>query len=144
MVPHTLHELEWTEHACYQNNTCSLTMRDTRLNNIDTKETWVLKTVSDTEAVYQHFSNGTLRSMTNSGSNSIAFPGMHATYVFSSWEYGNPGPGAHKWMSNFTNRIPSGSKNISLTTHSSPEFYNPWTNQGASGVTRSGTINNCV
>ena len=144
VVPHTLHETEWTEEPCYQNNACSLVMRNARLDNIDIKENWVLKTVSDTEAVYQHSSNGTLRSMTNSGSNSVTFTGMHATYTFSSWEYGNNGPGSHKWMTNFTSPVSSGSKNISLTTTWSPEFYNPWTNQGALGVTRIGTINNCV
>lgn len=144
VVPHTLHETEWTQHNCYQNNACGLSFRNMRLDNVVIKETWILKTVSDTQVVYQHSSNGTVRSMTNSGSNNVTFTGMHATHTFSSWEYGNPGPGAHKWMTNFTNPTPFGSKNISLTTQFSPEFYNPWTNQGASGVTKSGTINNCV
>jgi len=143
VVPAILQETEWTQHICYQNSICSPTTQDMRLDEVEVKENWVLQIVSDNEAVYQHSANNTLRSITNSGSNNVTFTGMHATYTFSSWEYGNPGPGAHKWMTNFTSPIPSGSKNISLTTHISNEFYNPWTGQGANGVTKSGTINTC-
>ena len=145
VVPNSFFETEWTQPVCYQNPACPTAIQALRLSEIDIKETWVLKTVSDNEAEYQHTTNQTLRSITNSGSG-VTFTGMHATYTFSSWEYGNSGSsGAHRWMSNFTSRIQSGSKNISLTTHHSPtEWYNPWTNQGANGVTIIGTINNCV
>lgn len=146
VVPNSFYETEWNQHNCYQNPECSPSFQNKRLDDLNMKDMWGLRSVSDSEAVYINARTNTLSSITNSGSGGVTFTGLHATYTFSSWEYGSEFSfGSHRWMSNFTTRIQSGSKNISLTTTDfGDEFYNPWTNQGGTQVTRIGTINNCV